>query len=320
MNHNNELHVVFGTGPLGRSVINALTSQKKRVRAVNRSGAMPHAPAGVEVVSANVNEVQSAIKAAEGAVSIYQCAQPEYHEWVDKYIPLQNKVLEAAMATGAKFIVGDNLYMYGDTNGQPLHEGLPYAAHTRKGKVRAQAAQIVQDAHAKGRVRAAIGRASDFYGPYVLGSAVGEMVFAPMLAGKKPSVTGNLDALHTYTFIEDFGHALAILGTDDRALGEVWHVPNAPTVTTREFLRITFHKLDQQERYTVMGRLMMRIGGMFIPVAREMIEMMYEFEKPFIVDDSKFKRTFGDISTPLYDGIRRTLAWYKAHAAETAKA
>lgn len=313
-NNPQELHVVFGTGPLGRAVINALLADGHRVRAVNRRGRMSDQPAGVTLVTADVHDARQVAEATRGAAVIYQCAQPAYHRWISEYIPLQNAIMQAAITTGARFIVGDNLYMYGDTGGAPLHEGLPYAANTRKGRVRAQAAEAVMQAHKSGQLQAAIGRAADFFGPYALGSAVGEMVFGALVKGKKPSVTGDLDAPHTYTYIEDFGRALTILGTHERALGEVWHVPNAPTVSTRQFLQRAFDLHGENPGFKRMGRGMLRLGGLFIPAAREMIEMLYEFEKPFIVDDSKFKAAFGDIATPLDTALARTLEWYKEQA------
>jgi nucleoside-diphosphate-sugar epimerase len=306
----NELHVVFGTGPLGRAVINALLADGRRVRAVNRSGRMADQPASLALVAADVTDARQLADAARGAAVIYQCAQPEYHKWTSEYIPLQNAIMRAAISVGARLIIGDNLYMYGDTDGAPLHEGLPYAATTRKGRVRAEAAAAVMEAHARGQLQAAIGRASDFFGPYALGSAVGDMVFGALIKGKKPSVTGDLDAPHSYTFIEDFGRALAILGTHERALGEVWHVPNAPTLSTRQFLQRAFDLYGQNPGYSHMGRGMLRLGGLFIPAAREMIEMLYEFEKPFVVDDSKFKAAFGDIATPLDTALQRTIDWF----------
>jgi nucleoside-diphosphate-sugar epimerase len=313
-NNPQELHVVFGTGPLGRAVINALLADGHRVRAINRSGRMSDQPAGVTLAAADVHDTRQVAETTRGAAVIYQCAQPAYHRWVSEYIPLQNAIMQAAITTGARFIVGDNLYMYGDTDGAPLHEALPYAAHTRKGRVRAQAAEAVVQAHARGQLQAAIGRASDFFGPYALGSAAGDRVFGALVKGKQPSVMGDLDAPHTYTYIEDFGRALAILGTHERALGEIWHVPNAPTVSTRQFLQHAFELYGQNPGFGRMGRGMLRLGGLFIPAAREMIEMLYEFEKPFIVDDSKFKATFGDIATPLDTALRRTLDWYQKHA------
>jgi len=129
--------------------------------------------------------------------------------------------------------------MYGQVNG-PMTEELPHAAMTRKGRTRAQMSEALLAAHRAGKVRVAIGRASDFYGPGVLDSALGERVFSPALAGKSASMPGDLSQPHTYTFIDDFGTALVNLGERDEALGQVWHVPNAPTVTTRAALTALF--------------------------------------------------------------------------------
>jgi hypothetical protein len=42
---------------------------------------------------------------------------------------------------------------------------------------------------------------------------------------------------------------------------------------------------------------------------------MYEFEKPFVVDSSKFERAFGVTATPMADAIKASVAWYRAHPA-----
>jgi hypothetical protein len=43
--------------------------------------------------------------------------------------------------------------------------------------------------------------------------------------------------------------------------------------------------------------------------------VIYEFEKPFVVDSSKFERTFGVVATPIAGAIKATVAWYRAHPA-----
>ena len=199
-----ELHVVLGSGPLGRSVVNELVKRGKAVKVVNRSGQMKDAPQGVIVAPGNVYDAANVRALAQGAAVVYQCAQPEYHEWPEKFPPLIRAVLEGLSGSGARLVVGENLYLYGEVNG-PLHEGLPYAAQTRKGKARAQAAEAVLAAHRAGKVRAAIGRGSDFFGPYVLDSLFGERAFYPALAGKAAQMAGSLDAPHTATYVEDFG-------------------------------------------------------------------------------------------------------------------
>ena len=312
------LHVIFGTGPVGIATAKALLKRGHQVRLVNRSG-RASAPQGTEVVAADALEPAQAKKAVKGARVVYQCAQPAYTRWPEDFPPLQRAILNAAAEAGAKLVLADNLYMYGDVKG-PLHEDLPYAAKTRKGKVRAAMAKEALAAHRQGKLRVAVGRASDFYGPFVKESALGERVFEPLLKGKSASLVGDIDQPHSYTFIGDFGEALAVLGERDEADGEAWHVPNAPAQSTREVVTKAFELAGKLPKMSGMGRLMMRLGGIFIPGARETVEMMYEFEQPFVVDDGKFKRAFGDVSTPFEVGLEQTLRWFRgAHATPAAK-
>jgi len=310
-----ELHVIFGTGPLAQSVMRALQRRGKSIRMINRSGARAaDIPASVEILAGDAYRTDFTRSATANAAVVYQCAQPEYHQWVTLFPPLQAAILEGAAANGAKLIVGENTYMYGDTGGQPLHEGLPYAATTRKGKVRAEMANSLLEAHRQGRVKVAMARGSDFYGPGVLASSLGERTLISLIQGKAAEATGSLDLPHTYTFINDFGEALAILGERDDALGQAWHVPNAETLTQRQLLTLFFQAAGLPPKFSVMGKFMLMLGGLFIPAAREMVEMAYEFEKPFLVDSSKFVRAFGNISTPYSSAVPETLNWYKKHS------
>jgi nucleoside-diphosphate-sugar epimerase len=174
-------------------------------------------------------------------------------------------------------------------------------------------AEEVAQAHHSGKLRTTAGRGSDFFGPGVLDSTLGDRVFIPALTGKAASVVGSLDVLHSYTYIEDFGEALAVLGEQDAALGRAWHVPNAPALTQRQLLTILFEQLGAAPKIGSINRLMMRLAGLFIAGARETVEMMYEFERPFVVDSSAYAATFGGRATPHAAALRATLDWYRAH-------
>jgi nucleoside-diphosphate-sugar epimerase len=307
----NELHVIFGSGPLGLAVMSALLRRGRKVRLVNRSGAA-NVPAEVELLAGDAFSLDFTRHACQKAAVVYQCAQPLYWEWPEKFPPLQAAILEGAASARAKLIVGENLYMYGEVSG-PIREDLPYAAQTRKGRVRAEMAQAVLEAHRSEKVRAASARGSDFYGPLVTSSALGDRAILPVLSGKTASLGGNLDLPHAFTYITDFGEAMAILGEQEAALGQAWHVPNPPALTQRQMITLFFEQAGFPPRVSAMGKTMLRIGGIFIPGAREMIEMMYEFEQPFVVDSSKFVRAFGDIATPYPQAVAETLAWYRKH-------
>jgi nucleoside-diphosphate-sugar epimerase len=308
---NGELHVVFGTGAVGMAVMDDLVNKSKRVRMVNRSG-RANVPEGVEVIGGDATDEVFAREASEGASIVYFALNPPYDKWPELFPGLQAGVLEGAASAGAKLVAMENLYMYGPTNGRPLTEDLPYAANTRKGTVRAMMSQELMRAHRGGRVRVAIGRASDFFGPRVTTSAAGEQVFGRAVEGKSAQVAGDLDQLHTYTYVPNVGRGLVILGEREEALGRAWHLPSPETVTTRKFVEMIFEEVGKPARVQAAPKILLRALGLFNPPLRETIQMLYEFEEPFVVDDSRFKQEFGDHATPLREAIGDTVRWYRA--------
>jgi hypothetical protein len=167
-------------------------------------------------------------------------------------------VMHAAEDTGAPLVYGDNLYAYGPVEG-PLTEVLPPKASGPNGRLRADLAARLLDAHRTGRLRATIGRASDFFGPRVRLATVGERVFGALLRGKPAELLGKLDVYHTITYIYDFAEALATLGERDEALGEVWHVPSAETLSLRQFVGLVAAEAGQPVRLQVTPSWIIRV-------------------------------------------------------------
>lgn len=308
----NDVHVVFGTGAIGLSVIENLAARGTRVRAVNRSG---HAevPDGVEVVGGDAAETEFAAAASAGASVVYQCLNPPYTQWPELFPPLQTAVFEGAAAAGAKYVAVDNLYAYGPTGGAPLTEDLPYAATGSKGRTRAMMAKDLLAAHEAGKVRVAVGRASDYFGPRGLLTAMGERVFYPAVTGKKAQVMGDPDQLHSYSYIPDIANGLVTLADRDDADGSAWHLPNAPAITTREFVNKVYAAAGNEPRIQVMSRVMVNVVGLFNGQVRELKEMLYEFEEPYVVDSSRFESVFGVHATPLDEAIPETVEWFREH-------
>jgi nucleoside-diphosphate-sugar epimerase len=307
-------YVVLGTGAIGRSVAEELIKRGESVRMVNRSGRMEEPPAGVEVVASDLYNPARVREVTRGANVVYQAAQPAYFEWPAKFPLLQKSIIDGLTGSGAKLAVVENLYMYGEMNGRALTEDMPYKAHTRKGKVRGEISLAAFDAHKQGRVRVTSARGGNFFGPWGLESTMGSRVFYPLLQGKPAQLIGRTDLPHTHTYVKDFGRALVILGERDDADGQAWHVPNdQPQMTQGELVCLFAEEAGVEPKTSSMGKLMMSIGGLFVPEAKESVEMMYEFEKPFVIDSSRFEETFGMRATPIQEAIKETVAWYKSH-------
>lgn len=306
--------VIIGSGQLGQAVMEALTARDEEVTMVNRSGRRPPGvPEKVNVVAADATDADAVAHVCDGAKVVFHCAMPPYLEWAQKLPPLTRGILDGVAKTGARLVYGDNLYMYGPTGGRPIHEDLPYAAAGKKGRVRAAMARQLLEAHEAGRVPVTIGRASDFYGPGVTQAFLGEMFFRPALTGKPVNLFGDLDAPHTFHYVKDFGRALVTLSDHEEAFGHVWHVPADRTLSTRDMLALIEKEIGRPLKTRVAGRAMLSVIGLFNPMVRELKELLYSWEEPYIVDHSRFEQAFGAETTPHETAIRETVAWYRNH-------
>ncbi len=305
-----QLHVVFGYGQVGRALVAHLAGNRQSVRVVSR-----HQPTdlsvGVDVRAADVTDVEAAVDAAKGATVIYQCLNAPYTEWPEKFPPLQQGVIAAAERTGALLVTLENVYGYGPTGGQPMTEELALNATTIKGRARAAMTNQLLEASDAGRIRMTIGRAADFFGAGVKDSTLGERVFAHAIAGKKADFVGNPSLLHTYSYVPDIVRGLATLGADDRAVGQIWHLPGPETVTTRALLDLVAAQVDHDVRIRAIGKPLLAVLGLFNPLMKGLAEMSYEFDAPFVLDTSKYRSTFGIYVTSLEVAVADTVAWYR---------
>jgi len=300
------LHVVFGAGPLGIAVAEAALARGHSVTLATRSGSR-NVPSGARTVRCDATRGSEVAESCAGARAIYNCAQPPFTQWPELFPAIQRGLIDGAGRCGAVLVAGENLYMYGPVEG-PLTEDLPYQAQTRKGQVRAQMASELQEAYATGRARTTAGRASSFFGPRVIESFMGPRMLRPAFTGGIVRVIGDPDQPHTYTYIRDFAEGLVTLAGDDRALGRAWHVPSAETLTTRRFLMLAGTIAGAGPTIRRVPSVVVKLGARFIPLLREVREMLYGFERPFIVDHSRFASAFGAKPTPHEQALRETLA------------
>lgn len=310
--NSSDLHVVLGaSGGLGSAVVRELVKQDKQVRAVSRS-VMKDVNFGnqVEVVLGDITNPSQMSKICQGASVIYHCTNAPYPEWVKALPPMMTGVISGAESSGAKVVYGDNVYMYGQVS-ELIKPDLPYLAIGHKGVVRANIAHELMQAHHLGRIQSTIGRSSDFFGPRVLNSMMGEVVFQALIEGKPLNLIGKLDIPHTYTFIEDFARGLVTLGDREEALGQIWHIPSAETITTRQFLNIIFDEAQQTNKVRTVSPFMLNLLGLFSPMLRELKEISYEFDRPFVIDHRKYEVAFGSHTTPHREAIHKTISWFR---------
>ncbi|MCX5384055.1 NAD-dependent epimerase/dehydratase family protein [Streptomyces sp. NBC_00083] len=317
MTHNDStLHVVLGAGPAGTTLATELAHRGHPVRLVDRSGTGA-AITGVDRVKGDVGTPEGAAAAVAGAGVVYHCVNVAYHLQVDVMPRIQEAVLSAVEAEGARLVVLDTLYPYGETHGDVMTEDSPWRATTLKGRMRAELDEKYLAAHREGRARVVLGRSADFVGPGVLNSTLGGAVFPAALTGGEVLTLGDIDLPHSFTDIRAVAAGLATLGESPRGDGRVWHLPTAPTLTTREVLGMIEDRVGGPLKIVTLDEL--RPFGPFDQVFVDAYaEMFYQHTEPQIMHSGAFEAAFAVEPVAMGDTLDATLAWYRGLLAEHA--
>ncbi|HTX71121.1 MAG TPA: NAD-dependent epimerase/dehydratase family protein [Thermoleophilia bacterium] len=305
------LQVVLGaSGGTGGAVVRELARRGSSVRAVSRSGRTPGADS-VQGVASDVMDASALRAAVAGASVVYHCVNVPYQKWVTELRPLTERIIDAAATAGARLVFTDNLYCYGPLDG-PITEDAPLAATTRKGQLRAAVRTDLLTAHRDRRARVVVTGASDYYGPFGPNSFAGERFMKQLLAGKKVQWLADLEQPHSANYLDDMARAIVILGNSEAAEGQVWHLPAAQPLTGRQFVELAARAAGVEPRSAAVGRTTMRFLGLFSPLLREIPELWYEWERPFVIDASKFQRAYGPFAvTPHQEALQQTVAWFR---------
>jgi nucleoside-diphosphate-sugar epimerase len=302
-------HIVVGAGPIGTATALLLAERGDEVVVVTRSGSGPNHPA-ITRTATDASSSADMTELAAGAVAIYNCANPAYHQWATDWPPIAQALLAAAEHANAVLVTTSNLYGYGPVTG-PMTEDLPLDARGTKGSIRAQMWRDALAAHDAGRVRATEVRGSDYVGPDAE-SHLGERVIPRLLAGKDVTVMKSADTPHTWTATQDVARLLVTVALDDKAWGRPWHVPSNPPRTQREAVgdlcRVAGVDPVKVKEYP---SLLIRGMGLFNSVMRELPEVAYQFEEPFILDSTAAQTTFDLAPTPWDDMLAGTIDKYR---------
>ena len=299
------LHVIVGAGPVGSATARLLAEGGEQVRVVTRRGTGPEHPA-IERVAADATDADRLAALAEGATALYNCANPAYHRWPTDWPPLAAALLTAAERSGAVLATVGNLYGYGPVDA-PMTEATPLASTGTKGRVRNRMWADALAAHRSGRARVTEVRGSDYLGADA--NSLGSMVLPRVVAGRRVVVPVDLDAPHTFTYVGDVARTLVVAAADERAWGRAWHVPSPPAVSVRGLAaRAAALAGAPAPKLTRLPYPALWLGGLLNPMARELRETAYQFDRPFLMDSTAAQETFGITPTPLDEVLAESVA------------
>lgn len=301
------MQTILGSGgAIGLELAKSLPEYTDQIRLVSRKPEAVH-PTD-ELLPADLLQPEAVDLAVAGSEIVYLTVGLPYaaQTWEQLWPKVMQNTLAACEKHGAKLVFFDNIYMYDPDHLAPMDETTPIRPTSRKGKVRARIAQMLLDAAAAGRIQGLIARSADFYGPSIQNTSVlTETVFNNLSAGKAADWLGSLKYRHSYTYTPDAGKATALLGNSPEAYGQVWHLPTAADPPTgRQWIEAIADELGVAPKSRVAPKWMVRILGLFTPIMKEMVEMMYQYDRDYVFDSSKFEAHFDMKPTPYAEGIR----------------
>ena len=307
-----KLHTILGAnGTIAQELLPVLLANKEHVRLVSRN---PKPAEGVETRKADVLDFAQLKIALEGSSVVYLVIGIQYDHkiWQRDWPVIMQNVIKVCKENSARLIFFDDVYMYGKVEGV-MTEETPYRPISKKGKVRAEVARMLELEMEAGTIDAVIARAVDFYGPGVTDkSAAGVLVFSNMKKGKRAQWFINADVPRSYNYTPDAAKAIYILATHDEAIGHTWHLPSVqPALTGRQFIQLAATAMKASNKLTVLPKWLLKIIGWFNPFLKEAYEMNYQDAYPFRFSSAKFEKAFNFKPTPYEEGIRKTAAWYR---------
>ena len=297
-------HVILGgNGIVGREAASALLATGDSVASVGRTeSSVPK----IDSVLADLRDGSAVHDAVSASDTVYLTVGLPYRTktWRADWPTIMGNAIEACLAHDTHLVYFDNVYCYGRTDA-PMTESTPIRPSSVKGQIRAELIHMLEAARPRG-LRATIARSADFYGPGASASVFNDLAINKVAVGKEPTWLFDSSQPHSMTYTRDIGKALAILGTEERAIGRTWHLPTAaPALTGEDYLGLA---TGGTIRHRTMSMGTMRMGAIFMPVARGALELSYQNTAPYVFDSSLFESTFGMAPTPCAEGIARALA------------
>ncbi len=304
------MQTILGAGgAIGVSLAKALTQYTTDIRLVNRHPVKVNE--SDQAVTADLMDPVQVKKAIEGSSIVYVTVgfPYSYKAWEASWPAFMKAVIRACQEAKCKLVFFDNMYLYDPAYLNGMNELTPVNPCSKKGAVRARIAQMILDETKNGTLTALIARSADFYGPSIKQvSLLTETVFNNLASGKKANWLISDSFKHSFTYVPDAGKATALLGNTEDAFNQVWHLPTAPDpFTGKQWVEAIAKELNVNPRYRVVPKLMVQIMGLFMPIMKETVEMLYQYDRHYVFDSSKFEKRFGIKPTPYLEGIREVI-------------
>jgi nucleoside-diphosphate-sugar epimerase len=307
-----ELFVVTGAGPVGWTLAEQLAGRGHRVRVLTRSGSGPEHHL-IEKRAVDVADRTLVAESLAGASAVFHSIHGSAYSvkaWEGELPRAEAAVLAAAGEAGAVVVFPESLYSYNEPD-RVMTEDSPRGARGGKRGVRTALLQA-REASATNTVSVVAG---DFFGPRVRTSHAGERMVPRILARQPLQVVGSADQPHSFTFVPDLAAAMIKAAQTPALWNRVLHAPTNPALTQRQLAVALAEAAGvPRPKVGVLPGWLLRAVGVFSADVREIAEMLYQFQRPFVMDSAASEAALDLRPTPLAAAARMTVEWWRREA------
>lgn len=298
--------ILGANGTIGTLLAKELAIYTNQIRLVSRNPKKVNETD--ELFPADLTNEEMVEKAIEGSEIVYLVVGLDYNisVWREKWPKLMRATIASCVKHKAKLVFFDNVYLYDIKAIEHMTEDSPINPISKKGMVRKEIAEMIMKEIKAANLTALIARAPDFYGPGNEKSFLNETVFKNIKKGKRPNWFIDATKKHSFIYTPDAAKATAILGNTPEAYNQVWHLPtDKNTLTGEEWVSLFNKEMNSSKKVMVLPMFMLRILGIFMPFMREMPEMMYQYDRDYFFDSSKFNKHFNFTPTSYETGVKQ---------------
>ncbi len=260
------------------------------------------------LLAGNLLDSGTVKRAVEGSDVVYLVAGLPYNYriWQQQWPVVIQNVLGACREHKSKLVFLDNIYGYDKASLGHMTEDTPVNPCSEKGKTRAVLAEML--CRAMDHQEIAIGRSADFYGPGSKNGVLNILAIDRLMAGRKAMWQGSVHHVHSFTYVPDVAKALALLGNSPEACGQSWHLPTSPEkLKGIDYITLIAEKLNTKPGYSLLKNWMLKLAGLVEPKAGELVEMAYQYDRPYFFDSTKFNEQFAFTPRSYSQGIDESI-------------
>ena len=304
------MQTILGSGgSIGTDLAKALQQYTDKIKLVSRNHVKINDTDILQ--SADLTDSKSLEKAVEGSSICYVTIGFEYSlkVWQQQWLSFIKNAVDSCIKYNSKLVFFDNVYAIGKDNIKHITENSAISPSSKKGEIRAEVDRFIIEQIEKGNPEIIIARSPDFFGPEKKkNSLMMNLIYDNLIKGKTAQWFGNADVIHSMGFTPDLAKGTALLGNSPDAYNQIWNLPvDKNALTGREWVKLFADELKTSDKVKVIPEIVIKLLGIFVPVLREMPEMIYQFENQFYFDSSKFISRFNFEPTKNKEAVRITI-------------